>query len=338
MQRPARHHRVMSASAVTPPVIDAAAVAAALPYDRLVPELRQAFAAGAKVPARHVHRWADGAGGELTSLLMPAWTLPTAADPGFYGVKIINVAPGNAARGLPGLHGSYLLHEAATGRVLALLDGDELTARRTVAASALAASFLAVPEASRLLVLGAGRIAAQLPAAHRAVRPIRHVSVWARRPEAAQALAARLREQGFEAEPLSDLVALATAAARAHIVSCATLATEPLLQGSWLAPGSHLDLIGSFTPAMREADDDAFRGARLFIDTPEALAKSGELLSPMSRGVFTPEQVRGTLERLSRHAVPGRTQAAERTVFKSVGTALEDLAAARLVWRSLSPA
>lgn len=316
-------------------LFDGAAVASATPFAALVAALRTAFAEGVEVPARHVHTWPDGDGGSLTSLLMPAWTRPGPQGPGLYGVKIINVAPGNAARGLPGLHGSYTLFDAATGRLLALLDADALTARRTVAASALAAGYLARPDASRLLVVGAGRLAALLPAAHRAVRPIRQVQVWARRPEAATALVARWQAEGFEAEVATDLPA---AVAAADIVSCATLATEPLVQGAWLAPGAHLDLIGGFTPAMREADDDCFRGARLAIDTEEALAKAGDLLGPMSRGVFTAADVRATLAQLCRGSVPGRTQERQRTVFKSVGTALEDLAAARLVWRTRGPA
>jgi ornithine cyclodeaminase len=316
-------------------LFDGAAVASATPFAALVAALRTAFAEGVEVPARHVHTWPDGDGGSLTSLLMPAWTRPGPQGSGFYGVKIINVAPGNAARGLPGLHGSYTLFDAATGRSLALLDADALTARRTVAASALAAGYLARPDASRLLVVGAGRLAALLPAAHRAVRPIRQVRVWARRPEAAAALVARWQTEGFDAEAATDLQA---ALGAADIVSCATLATEPLVQGAWLAPGAHLDLIGGFTPAMREADDDCFRGARLAIDTEEALTKAGDLLGPVSRGVFTAADVRATLAQLCRGSVPGRTQERQRTVFKSVGTALEDLAAARLVWRTLGPA
>jgi ornithine cyclodeaminase len=110
------------------------------------------------------------------------------------------------------------------------------------------------------------------------------------------------------------------------------------VQGAWLTPGSHLDLIGGFTPAMREADDDCFRGARIAIDTEEALAKAGDLLGPLSRGVFTPADVRATLAQLARGTLPGRTQQKQRTVFKSVGTALEDLAAARRVWALRSAA
>jgi ornithine cyclodeaminase/alanine dehydrogenase-like protein (mu-crystallin family) len=304
-------------------IFDAAATRDALPFERLIPALRTMFAAGCEVPARHVHTV-----GELTSLLMPAWQL----DSGYYGVKVVNVAPGNAARGLPGVHGSYLLHDAATGVPLALIDGSELTTRRTAAASALAAGWLARDDAEHLLVVGAGRIAAVLPAAYRVLRPIRRVTVWARQASKAQALAAQFAAQGFDARATTQLD---DAVAAADIVSCATLADEPLVHGRQLRPGSHLDLIGSFTPAMREADDDCFAGAGLWIDTDEALHKSGDLLGPMSRGVFAPGDVRGTLAQLARGQAPGRTHAHERTVFKSVGSALEDLAAATLVAEAL---
>jgi len=304
---------------------DAEATAAALPFDALVPALREMFIQGCEVPPRQVLTIESPDGPPLTSLVMPAW------QPGrYYGLKCINVAPGNAARGLPGLHASYLLHDAATGVPLALIDGSELTNRRTAAASALAASWLARADARQLLVVGAGRVAALLPAAYRAVRPIARVTVWARRRAAAEALAADWRAQGFDAAAAPDLAA---AVAAADIVSCATLATEPLVQGRWLRPGSHLDLIGSFTPAMREADDDAFRGATIFVDTEEALVKSGELLGPMDRGVFTIADVCGTLAALCRGTAHGRRSHDERTVFKSVGSALEDLAAAIQVWQ-----
>jgi ornithine cyclodeaminase/alanine dehydrogenase-like protein (mu-crystallin family) len=311
-------------------LIDTPATRAALPFDRLVMALRERFALGCEVPPRQVLEIADAQGGmALTSLVMPAW-VPGAC----YGVKVVNVAPGNAARGLPGLHASYLLHDAKTGVPLALMDGDEITARRTAAASALAASYLAREDSTRLLVVGAGRVASLLPAAYRAVLPIEVVQVWARDAAKAGRLAARWRDEGFETQVAASLE---TAAAEADVVSCATLATEPLIRGEWLTPGSHLDLIGSFTPAMREADDACFAGARVFVDTEEALRKSGDLLGPIAAGVLAPEHVQGTLAQLCRGGVEGRWARGERTVFKSVGTALEDLAAAMLVWRSLDP-
>lgn len=307
---------------------DAAATAAALPYERLVPALEAMFARGCEVPPRHVHAVPVPGGQGFTSLIMPAWV------PGrYYGIKTINIAPGNAQRGLPGLHATYLLYDGGTGVPLALMDGDVITARRTAAASALAARWLARADARRLLVVGAGRVARELPAAYRAVRPIDEVRVWARDPGSAQALAQAWRGQGLRAAPADDLAA---ACAEADIVSCATLATGPVVHGAWLRPGSHLDLIGSFTPAMREADDDCFRNASLFVDTAEALQKSGELLGPIARGVFVPGDVRGTLAALARGETRGRGRDDERTVFKSVGTALEDLAAAILVHENAS--
>ena len=311
-------------------LIDAAATQAALPFDRLIPALRAMFASGCEVPLRHNHLLQPGTAQAVTSLLMPAWTSPS-SEPGYYGVKIVNISPGNAARGLPGLHASYLLHDAATGVPLALIDGDQITARRTVAASALAASFLTRTDASHLLVVGAGRVAALLPEAYGAVRRIQRVTVWARQPAAALALAQQWRAQGWDAQAAGDLAA---AVAQADIVSCATLATAPIIQGRWLQPGSHLDLIGGFTPAMREADDACFASASLFVDTDEALVKAGDLLSPMSHGVFRAVDVQARLADLCQGRHPGRRDAAERTVFKSVGTALEDLAAAVLAWQA----
>ncbi|MGE0312991.1 MAG: ornithine cyclodeaminase family protein [Lautropia sp.] len=302
-------------------LFDAAATRDALSFERLIPALRAMFAAGCVVPPRHLHE-PGAAGTTIASLIMPAWT------DRHYGVKIVNVAPGNAARGLPGLHASYLLHDAATGVPMALIDGDVLTARRTAATSALAASWLARPDATHLVVVGAGRVASLVPEAMACVRPIRRVTVWTRSPAGSQALASRLRERGVDAGATGDLEA---AVRGADIVSCATLATEPLVKGRWLAPGSHLDLVGSFTPAMREADDDCLDGAAVYVDTDEALVKSGDLAGPIARGAWRAADLRGTLASLATGQSTGRVGADARTVFKSVGSALEDLAAALLV-------
>jgi ornithine cyclodeaminase len=298
----------------------------ALPFDALITALEAMFIAGCETPLRHTHKIdvADSPAG--TVLIMPAW------QPGrLLGIKTVNIFSGNAARGLPGLYSTYVLYDAATGRPLAQIDGNEITSRRTAAASALAARYLAREDACRLLVVGSGRVAQLLPEAYSAVRPLTSVAVWSRRPETAQALARQWCDAGIDAIATTDLAA---AAARADIVSCATLATEPVVNGEWLRPGTHLDLIGSFAPHMREADDACFAGSRLYVDTSEALQKSGDLLGPMSRGVFEASDVRGTLEALCRGEASGRRSASERTVFKSVGTALEDLAAAALVHRN----
>ncbi len=304
---------------------DEAATRAPLSFERLVPALRAAFAAEAQVPPRHVHSIETAGADKGTVLIMPAWS-----DAGFLGIKTINIFPGNSARGLPGLHATYVLYDARTGVPLAMMDGNEITARRTAAASALGASFLARSDARRLLVLGTGRIARMLPAAHASVQPVDEVTVWNHRLEGAEALAAQWRAEGWNAQAATDLEA---AVRHADIVSCATLATAPLVRGEWLAPGSHLDLIGSFTPAMREADVRCFDGARTFIDTGEALQKSGDLLDAIAAGALRADAVQGTLAELCRGERSGRSSDEERTVFQAVGSALEDLTAATLVWQ-----
>jgi ornithine cyclodeaminase len=295
--------------------------AAALSFPVLIPALERMFTSGCEVPARQVHAIGD----TLTALVMPAWQ-----PGGYFGLKVVNVAPGNAARGLPGLFATYQLFDADTGAPLALIDGGEITARRTAAASALAASRLARSDARRQLIVGAGRVGGLLAQAMRAVRAIDDVMVWSRDERSALRLVLRLAAEGLPARVVTDLAA---ATATADIVSCATLATEPLIQGAWLAPGSHLDLIGGFTPAMREADDACFAGAQVWIDCDDALAKAGDLLHPLASGALRREDVRGTLSDLvGLPRLPPPSTA--RSVFKSVGSALEDLAAAILVYES----
>jgi ornithine cyclodeaminase/alanine dehydrogenase-like protein (mu-crystallin family) len=298
-----------------------------LPLKALVSALRWAFARATTVPPRQALALPGGG----TSLLMPAWR-----EGGAYGVKVVNVCPANRtnpALGIPAVQALYMLFDANTGVPRVVMDGAELTTRRTAAASALAAGFLAMPAPTRHLLVGAGQVAALLPEAMRVARPtLSRWMVWNHHPEGAERLAARLSEQGFEAEPVTDLAA---AAASAHIVSCATLSEQALVLGEWLAPGTHLDLIGSFTPTMREADGVCFRRGRVFIDTEEALAKAGCVVQAQAEGAFDPARLQGTLTQLCRSERPGRQQAGDITVFKSVGTALEDLAAAELVMLSL---
>jgi ornithine cyclodeaminase len=194
--------------------------------------------------------------------------------------------------------------------------------------SALAASYLARADASRLLVVGAGRVASLLPAALAAVRPIEQVQVWNHRSDRARTLARSLCEQGWRAEATDDLH---QAVQHADVVSCATLATQPLIRGEWLQQGMHLDLIGSFTPEMREADAQCVARARVFVDQDEALAKAGDLLQAMAEHAFERIALQGTLEQLCRGRRNGRADASEITLFKSVGSAWQDLAAAGLV-------
>lgn len=309
-------------------ILDAVQTRDALPFGPLIEALREMFATGCEVPLRHTHTVETPGEASATVLLMPAWT-----PGGLMGIKHVMVYPGNAARGLPGLHSTYMLYDAATGVPLALLDGNEITSRRTAAASALAASMLVAPGPRRQLVVGAGRVGRLIPEAYREVVKIESVAIWDRTPAHAAKLADDLRRRGIEASVATDL---ANAVREADIVTCATLATAPLVLGEWLRASAHLDLIGSFTPQMREADDACFADAHIFVDTDEAVRKSGDLLGPMSRGVFSANDVRGTLADLCRDPLRRSVPPGARTVFKSVGTALEDLAAAALVHQSLA--
>lgn len=260
---------------------------------------------------------------------MPAWQKDAVT-----GVKIVHIASGNERRGLPSVQGVYLLFDGPTGTPLAMLDGYTLTVRRTAAASALAASFLAREDSESLLLVGAGAMAPHLARAHATVRPIRRVAVWNRTPERAQALADELRGEGMAAEVVTDLDA---ALGRADIVSCATMSREPLVRGDRLRAGTHVDLIGAYMPTMRESDDATMRRAEVYVDTYEgALAEAGDILQAIDAGAMSRDDIRGDLAELCRGIRQGRRSAATITAFKSVGTALEDLVAARLVYGRLT--
>ncbi len=315
-------------------VLDAAAIDGALAFPALIEALREAFRADITVPVRHHHEIVRPGAATATHLLMPAWT--NAAEGGFLGAKIVNVFPDNGKRGLPSIHGTYLLMSGETGETLAAMDGTRLTAWRTAAASALASSYLSRPEAEHLVMIGAGALAPFLIRAHAAVRPIRRVTLWNRDPGRSAGLRDSLADAAFTCHAADSLE---QAVRGADIVSCATLSHEPLVRGAWLAPGAHLDLVGAYSPAMRESDDEAVRRARLFVDTRGgALKEGGDIVQPMADGVITRRDVEGDLADLCRGAVTVDRAPGDITLFKSVGTAIEDLAAAMLVWRRLESA
>lgn len=310
-------------------IIQAAEVDTALDYESLVERLRQAFRRDITVPLRHHHtiEAGEGEGGEglsATLLLMPAWQAGR-----HIGIKMVTIFPENSAHGLPAVMGTYLLLDGRTGSPLALIDGPTLTARRTAAASALASSYLSRPDAERLLMVGSGTLAPHLIAAHAAVRPIHNVLIWGRSADKAAKLAQRLNREDFRVAPTTDLEA---AARGAHIISCATLSSTPLIAGDWLQPGQHLDLVGAFRPDMRETDDTAIRRARVFVDTRAgAIVEAGDIVQPIESGALDPADIAADLFDLTRGERAGRRYYDQITLFKSTGTAIEDLAAAELV-------
>ena len=307
-----------------PRLIGAAEVDAALDYPALIEALRAAFREPIEAPPRHHHTIRREGRPDATLLLMPAWQ-----PRGPLGVKVVTVFPDNATKGMPSVQGVYLVLDGASGAPLAVIDGPSLTRKRTAAVSALAAAYLAHRGASRLLMVGTGSLASELIAAHGTVRPIREVGVWGRTPDKARALAQRLSTPGRPVRAAPDLEA---AVREADVIACATLSEEPLIRGAWLKPGAHLDLVGAFRPEMREADDEAARRARIYVDSRAgALKEAGDLLAPLRSGAIGQEDILGELAELARGQVAARESEAEITLFKSTGTALADYAAARLV-------
>lgn len=293
-------------------LITASDVARLAPYRDIVEALRAGFRAGYTTPVRHHHETSPAA----TLLLMPAWSRD------WTGLKTVVVKTDNAALGLPTVQASYLLIDNATGSTVAMIDGTEITRRRTAAASALAADYLARQDAARLVLVGAGALAAHFVAAHKSVRPIKHVAIYNRSPAKAEALA---KELG--AEVVTDLEA---AIREADIISCVTTSTTPIVRGAWLKPGAHVDLAGAFKPSMRETDSEVIHRARVFVDTREgAMAEAGDLL----QANFDFAKVQGDLFQLCRGTAKGRATATEITLFKSCGTAIEDLATAIMVYQ-----
>jgi ornithine cyclodeaminase/alanine dehydrogenase-like protein (mu-crystallin family) len=298
-----------------------------LTFPALVDALAEAFAGDMVTPVRHHHE-VERQGAHGTLLLMPAWSGP-ATQGGFMGVKVVSVFPENGKRNLPSVLGSYLLMNGETGEPVAVLDGTRLTVWRTAAASALAARILARKDASRMVMVGSGSLAPFLIRAHMSQRPIREVALWNHRPEKAESLAAELRAEGLPVKAVTDLEG---AVREADLVSCATLSTAPIVKGEWLKEGAHLDLVGAFNLKMREADDEALVRSDVYIDTDAARSEGGDVALALQSGAIGQDHVRGTLFDLCRKT-PQRAEKAI-TTFKSVGTALEDLAAAILVWRS----
>ncbi len=295
-----------------------------LDYPTLIDALESAFRQGNEPPARLHYPVPEknAAAGHL--LLMPAWQAG-----GKMGVKVATVFPGNAARGIPTVNASYLLLDATTGLPLMMMDANELTRLRTAAASALAARYLARPDSRSLLVVGTGALSPCLIAAHCCRLSIEKVQVWGRRPEQAERVASLFAAAEYRVEAVASLQ---QAVSSADIISCATMATEPLIHGDWLREGQHIDLVGAFTPLMREVDHQALRRSDIFVDTRGgALSESGELVQALQEGVITPDDVRGDLFQLTQGRCEGRTSGQQITLFKSVGSSLEDLAAAELV-------
>lgn len=300
-------------------VIDGPELERRTPYPALIAALRDRLAERLASPQRLI---LDPTGQGDALLLMPAWR-----EGGLMVVKLVTVYPRNAEAGRPALDASVTVFDQRDGRLRAILDGVVLTVRRTAAASALGAALLARPDAATLLVIGTGALAPALARAHLAAQPgVRHVRVWGRTPAKAEALAAGLRAEGVDAAAAPDLD---TAIAAADTIVTATTATQPIIRAESVRPGTHLSLVGAFTPAMAEAEPALMPRARVFADDRASiLVKGGEVAQAIKAGLIAESAIEADLADLVRTAPPRRPD--EITVFKSVGFAALDLIATEL--------
>ncbi len=305
--------------------IDAEQVKALLDYPGLLDALEAAHRGPVPLTDRSGLEHELGPGEPVQLFLnLPAW-LPGEA----FGIKMVTVMPGNeAAHGLPTVQAVYQLFDGRTGAPTLTLDGTMLTLRKTAADSGLGTRLLARQDARRLVVAGAGALGPHVVAAHLAARPsIEQVLVWNRTPEKAEKVAAAFAARGIDCRATQDLEA---AVRDADIVSCATSSMTPLVRGVWLRPGTHLDLIGSYTREMREADDEAVARSRLFVDSRWfTVGVSGDIDQPIAAGVITEDDIQADLFELCRGDRQGRRSDDEITLFKNGGGGHLDLFSAR---------
>ncbi|HZT02994.1 MAG TPA: ornithine cyclodeaminase family protein [Steroidobacteraceae bacterium] len=306
-------------------VLDAAEICARAPMGELIECLRKAFRDPPSAAVRQIAPIPGGHGDRLL-LYMPAFD-----GAGTGAIKLVTIFPDNGSKGLPTIQAALVVF-SATGTPVAVLDGAMVTRLRTGAASALASTYLSRADSVHLLVIGTGALAPYMALAHSTVRPIRRITVSGRREERARETADEIRSLLGGNIEVGIATALAEAVANADIICCATSSAQPVLAGKWLRPGVFLDLVGGFSPAKREVDDEAVLRSRLFVDTFEgALAEAGDLLQPLERGLISRERIEGELSDLVSGRTTGRRSADEIILFKSVGTAIEDLAAAKLI-------
>ena len=291
-------------------------------FSELIKKLKQAFSASTiEVPKRHHHDFKNPKEGvDSTLLLMPAWN-PSKES----GVKIVTVSPNNGKFDLPSIQGTYIYLDAHKGAVKAILGAKALTVKRTAAASALAASFLAKKNASSLLMIGTGALSTNLILAHASVRPIKTVYVWGRTLSKAQSICDELAHENFSIKPVKTIAEIIS---EVDIISCATLSKTPLILGKYLKEGQHVDLVGAYKKDMRESDDKVVKKAVVFVDTFQGMHESGDIIIPLQDGVISEKDIKADLFELCSGVKPGRQNEQEITLFKSVGHALEDLTAA----------
>ncbi|RVU31645.1 ornithine cyclodeaminase family protein [Neptunomonas marina] len=310
-------------------VIDAPHINATLTFDTLIPALRHAFESEFGMPQRSLFHLPNGTDQADSFALLPAW------NDAVIGVKAFTHFPNNAAFGHDILASKVLLFSRDTGAPLAVVDGTELTLWRTAATSALAADYLARAHCRSLLLFGTGRLAPFMARAHAAVRPSIEVIYVAGRSEDKTAKTVADIKAHL---PHCDVISIENPAQivpEVDLISCATGSPTPLFSYADIRAGVHIDLVGNHHRDRRECDSATVATAQVFVDSRlNVLNEAGELLIPLQEGEITEAHVLGELADLCRGKIEGRTEHNDITLFKSVGSALSDLAAAHLVYQA----
>jgi len=305
------------------PFIDSEYIESHTDYISLIDEIKKGFTSSSiEVPQRHHHNYKNPPEKvDSTLLIMPAW------NPGKdLGVKLVTVSPENGKHNLPSIQGTYIYFDAQKGILKAILEAKTLTAKRTAATSALAASYLAKEDASSLLMIGTGVLSTQLILAHSTVRPIKKVYVWGRDKLKVDAVCEQLKKESFE---IQSVINIDEVIGNVDIISVATLSKTPLIKGKLLQKGQHIDLVGAFKKDMREADDETIKRSQVYVDTYGGMKESGDIYIPMQNGILSKNEIKADLFELCKKVKIGRNNDKEITLFKSVGHALEDLVAAK---------
>lgn len=311
-------------------IITAEQVQRVMAYTPLLQALQRGFAGEAGTPRRTVYALDNKPNNHDAFAVLPAW------NDEVIGVKAFTYFPENERQGRSSLYSKIMLFSREFGEPLALVDGTEVTLWRTSAVSALAADYLVRKDAKHLVLFGSGKLAPFMARAHMAVRNYAKVSIVARNEQKAQALIAQLEGEyprcQFSHQDLSEELI-----ASADTISCATGSHAPLFDGRWLTAGTHVDLIGNHHRDARECDTHTVVNAKVFVDSREnVLNEAGELLIPINEGVFSETDVMAELSELARDNAYARENDTDITLFKSVGTALSDLVAAKYAYDQIT--
>ena len=289
----------------------------------LISEIQNSFSSDEIiVPMRQHHDFPNPkVQADSTLLLMPAWHPSKNA-----GVKLVTISPENGKFTMPSIQGTYIYFDATKGSIKAIFEAKNLTSKRTAATSALASSYLSKKDSNSLLMIGTGALSINLIKAHASVRPIKKVFIWGRNFEKAKAICDQLKDEKFIISPIKNIE---DKISDVDIISCATLSKNPLVLGNYVKDGQHIDLVGAYKKDMREADDITIKKSSVFIDTYQGgLKESGDIYIPLQKGILKENEIKADLFQLCSNQKQGRKTNKEITLFKSVGHAIEDLAAA----------